>query len=59
MTTIDASARRGENTATGNLVPTAEKDPYAALDDLMCVIEILCPVWPQHALTARWTVAIL
>jgi hypothetical protein len=21
-------------------------DPYAALDDLMCVIESLCPVWP-------------
>jgi hypothetical protein len=22
-------------------------DPYAALDDLMCVIEALCPVWPD------------
>jgi hypothetical protein len=23
-----------------------EEDPYRALDDLMHVVEVLCPVWP-------------
>ena len=26
----------------------APEDPFAALDDLMCVIEALCPVWPER-----------
>ena len=26
----------------------AQRDPYAALDDLMCVIEALCPKWPER-----------
>jgi hypothetical protein len=25
------------------------RDPYEALDDLMTVIETLCPVWPTRA----------
>lgn len=24
-------------------------DPYVILDDLMAVVEILCPVWPMRA----------
>ena len=25
-----------------------EEDPYRALDDLMAVVEVLCPVWPPR-----------
>jgi hypothetical protein len=25
-----------------------EEDPYRALDDLMAVVEALCPVWPPR-----------
>lgn len=28
--------------------PTAEGDPYRALDDLMVAVEALCPVWPTR-----------
>jgi hypothetical protein len=28
--------------------PVATSDPYAALDDLMAVVEALCPVWPER-----------
>jgi hypothetical protein len=24
------------------------EDPYQALDDLMAVVELLCPVWPPR-----------
>jgi hypothetical protein len=35
--------------AGGISVPaTSEKDPYRALDDLMSVVEALCPIWPQR-----------
>lgn len=36
--------------AEGGMAPSAstEKDPFQALDDLMVVIEALCPVWPQR-----------
>jgi len=27
-------------------------DAFAALDDLMCVVEALCPVWPAKPVTA-------
>ena len=26
-----------------------DEDPYRTLDDLMAVIEALCPVWPPRA----------
>jgi hypothetical protein len=32
-------------------VVAASDDPYAQLDDLMRVIEELCPVWPERPLT--------
>lgn len=28
--------------------PSADRDPFEALDDLMCVIEALAPVWPRR-----------
>jgi hypothetical protein len=32
-------------------VPAAtSRDPFEALDDLMTVIEALCPVWPNRAI---------
>jgi len=27
---------------------TSERDPYEMLDDLMTVIEALCPTWPRR-----------
>jgi hypothetical protein len=34
----------------GGVVTTAhsEREPYEALDDLMSVIEVLCPRWPPR-----------
>ncbi|MES1190118.1 MAG: hypothetical protein ABUS47_03450 [Steroidobacter sp.] len=31
-----------------NLQAPESADPYAALDDLMKVVEALCPVWPER-----------
>ena len=31
-----------------DLPPRPDEDPYEALDDLMAVVEILCPVWPSR-----------
>jgi hypothetical protein len=28
-----------------------EREPYEALDDLMCVVEAFCPVWPDRGLS--------
>jgi hypothetical protein len=28
-------------------------DAFAALDDLMCVVEALCPVWPERPISAN------
>jgi hypothetical protein len=28
-----------------------KQDPFEALDDLMAVIEALCPTWPQRELS--------
>ena len=39
---------KAEAAAEVDLPPQAEPDPYAALDDLMCVIEALCPIWPPR-----------
>ncbi len=34
--------------ASGGVIVIArsEREPYEALDDLMCVVEALCPIWP-------------
>jgi hypothetical protein len=34
--------------ANRQLLNETELDPCATLDDLMCVVEALCPVWPQR-----------
>lgn len=36
--------------ADGGIVApvSSERDPFEVLDDLMVVIEALCPVWPQR-----------
>ena len=46
--------------------PAASDDPFAALDDLMAVVEALCPVWPARgrfatvrAMLARTTSGLL
>jgi len=31
--------------------PLVPDDPYAQLDDLTCVIEALCPIWPHRPVT--------
>jgi hypothetical protein len=28
--------------------PSTNRDPFAALDDLMCVVEALTPTWPPR-----------
>ncbi len=30
--------------------PSEPADPYAALDELMAVVESLCPRWPERSL---------
>ena len=36
------------DTGAGGVAVAAdnEREPYEALDDLMCVVEALCPRWP-------------
>jgi hypothetical protein len=29
-------------------VPKREEDPFRALDDLMVVVEAVCPQWPER-----------
>jgi hypothetical protein len=41
-------------------LPTpAIDDPFAALDDLMCVIEALCPTWPQRPPSTNMNIMVL
>ncbi len=37
-------------TADGGLQerPVSDRDPFEILDDLMLVVEALCPVWPER-----------
>jgi hypothetical protein len=41
-------AGRGAGGVTGAAV--SEREPYEALDDLMCVVEALCPQWPPRGI---------
>ncbi|MEZ5532117.1 MAG: hypothetical protein R3E69_07020 [Steroidobacteraceae bacterium] len=36
-----------------NPATPVERDPYEALEDLMCVVEELCPRWPPLASPRR------
>jgi hypothetical protein len=29
---------------------SSDREPYEALDDLMCVVEALCPEWPARGI---------
>ncbi len=41
----------------GNVNPSAgSHDPFEALDDLMQVVEILCPTYPERDTFAGYTV---
>jgi hypothetical protein len=31
---------------------TDEREPFAVFDDLMCVVEALCPIWPPRELAS-------
>lgn len=31
------------------VAPVDSRNPFAALDDLMTVVEALCPIWPPRA----------
>lgn len=46
------SAKWNEQPLVNDGGPTAQSqhdaDPYATLDDLMAVVEALCPEWPQR-----------
>ena len=30
--------------------PTSLRDAFEILDDLMSVVEVLCPIWPQRVI---------
>ncbi len=30
----------------------AERDPYQVLEELMCVVEALCPTWPPREISS-------
>jgi hypothetical protein len=46
-------------TVTPASSPEIQPDPYVALDDLMCVIEALCPVWTQRATSKPMQMSVL
>jgi hypothetical protein len=52
---MDSSTRAPEAplAAGGGLPPTnsGTRDPYEELDDLMVVVEALCPTWPLRPIT--------
>ena len=39
--------------------PRVPEDPFAALDDLMCVVEEFCPRWPDRPTYEGSTVFLL
>lgn len=39
--------RAADDEATAEAAP----DPYQQLDDLMCVVEQFCPVWPERGIS--------
>lgn len=41
-----AEPRPGEAATKGPVMP--EREPFEVLDDLMAVIEALCPRWPER-----------
>ena len=37
-----------------NVPPSRAEDPFKELDELMCVVEALCPQWPRRQLFTSW-----
>lgn len=49
MTSSEKSPDQPLANSAGIITPAApEEDPYRALDELMVVIEALCPEWPER-----------
>ena len=40
-------------------IPETERDPLEALDDLMVVVEALCPRWPERPTFAESKIFLL
>lgn len=59
MSAREPSSGAGEVTSATVATHLHYEDPYAAFDDLMCVVEALCPVWPQRAVAATFDLVIL
>lgn len=45
---ISAASRLSVDAAQPGAAVHSEREPYEALDDLMSVIEALCPTWPER-----------
>jgi hypothetical protein len=57
MREVDRKSASGSPTllvGSGGIVAavTSEREPYEALDDLMSVIEALCPRWPPREISS-------
>ncbi len=37
-------------------VPHDDRDPFEVFDDLMTVVEALCPVWPPRTIGAKFEI---
>jgi hypothetical protein len=49
MNSSSKSAEHFFSASGGVVAPTeGDGDPFAALDDLMVVVEAMCPTWPQR-----------
>lgn len=49
---MNSSPKTAESPIAGNtgahLPAPQTNDPYQVLDDLMAVVEVFCPVWPER-----------
>lgn len=51
MTSSDKSADQPFASDGGIKAPVVpDEDPYRTLDDLMVVVEALCPTWPERGI---------
>ena len=54
MTQIDRNSGKAAAPLSGSggvsVTVDSEREPYEALDDLMCVVEAFCPVWPERGI---------
>ncbi len=50
MSSSDGALHLLSSTGGANSPPTDSRDPFEVLDDLMQVVEALCPTWPPREL---------